>query len=216
LAITVAITATLVAIVIASRAVRRAAGGSPSESSGRIVARLVMRANLTEACFRNKVRRTMSKPVIEIEDMVRPEWIDSNGHMNLAYYVVVFDIGTDALYDALDIGNAYRARTSFSCFTAETHTLYERELHLGEKLRVRSWLLGADTKRVHYVHEMFHAESGERSCLQELMALHIDMRIRRVAPFEADKHEAMQALVRQYAPMELPKGCGRRIALPGR
>jgi acyl-CoA thioester hydrolase len=175
-----------------------------------------MPANLTEACFGNKVRRTMSKPVIEIEDVVRPEWIDSNGHMNLAYYVVVFDIATDALYDALDIGNAYRARTDFSCFTAETHTLYERELHLGEKLRVQSWLLGADGKRVHYFHEMFHADSGERCCVQELMALHIDMRVRRVAPFESAKHEAMQSLVRQYAPMELPRGCGRRIALPGR
>lgn len=171
---------------------------------------------LTEARFGNKVRRTMSKPVIEIEDVVRPEWIDSNGHMNLAYYVVVFDYATDALYDALDIGNAYRARTPYSCFTAETHTLYERELHLGEELRVRSWLLGADGKRVHYFHEMFHAQSGERACVQELMALHIDMRIRRVAPFEAEKHAALQALVRQYAPEELPKGSGRRIALPGR
>ncbi len=175
-----------------------------------------MEANLTEARFGNKVRRSMIRPVIEIEDVVRPEWIDSNGHMNLAYYVVVFDIATDALYDVLDIGNDYRARTSFSCFTAETHTLYERELHLGEKLRVRSCLLGADGKRVHYFHEMFHAESGERSCVQELMALHIDMRIRRVAPFDAEKHQAMQALVRQYAPAEMPKGCGRRIALPGR
>ncbi|HVY14882.1 MAG TPA: thioesterase family protein [Rhodopila sp.] len=170
---------------------------------------------MTEARFGNKVRRTMSKPVIEIEDVVRPEWIDSNGHMNLAYYVVVFDYATDALYDALDIGNAYRARTQYSCFTAETHTLYERELHLGEKLRVRSWLLGADAKRVHYFHEMFHDASGERSCVQELMALHIDMRVRRVAPFEAEKYATMQALVREYAPMELPKGCGRRIALPG-
>lgn len=175
-----------------------------------------MRRNLTEPAFGNKVRRIMSTHVIEIEDVVRPEWIDSNGHMNLAYYVVVFDLATDRLYDALDIGNDYRARTSYSCFTAETHTLYERELHLGEKLRVRSWLLGADTKRVHYFHEMFHAESGERACVQELLALHIDMRIRRVAPFEPPAYDALQALVRRYAPAELPKGCGRKIALPNR
>jgi acyl-CoA thioester hydrolase len=175
-----------------------------------------MCGNLTDRRFGNKVRGIMSRHVIEIEDVVRPEWIDSNGHMNLAYYVVVFDIATDALYDALDIGNAYRERTNYSCFTAETHTVYERELHLGEKLRVRSWLLGADSKRVHYFHEMFHAESGERACVQELLALHIDMRIRRVAPYEADKQAALQALVREYAPAVLPKGAGRRIGLPGR
>ncbi len=158
----------------------------------------------------------MSRPVIEIEAVVRPEWIDSNGHMNLAYYVVVFDIATDALYNALNIGDAYREASSFSCFTAETHTLYEREVHLGDKLTVRSWLLGADAKRVHYFHEMFHVDSGERSCVQELMALHIDMRIRRVAPFPAEQYAALQAAVRDYAPAELPKGAGRRIGLPGR
>lgn len=157
----------------------------------------------------------MSKPVIEIEDVVRPEWIDSNGHMNLAYYVVVFDLATDALYTALNIGDAYRADTGYSCFTAETHTLYEREVHLGDKLRVRAWLLAADTKRVHYFHEMFHLESGERAAAQELMALHIDMRIRRVAAMPPGTHAALRAAVRDYAPATLPKGAGRKIALPG-
>lgn len=157
----------------------------------------------------------MSRPVIEIEDIVRPEWIDSNGHMNLAYYVVIFDLATDALYAALAIGDAYRETTGNSCFTAETHTLYEREAQRGDKLRVRSWVLGADTKRLHYFHEMFHIESGERSAAQELMALHIDMRIRRVTPFPAERHIALQRTVKEYAPSTLPKGTGRRIALPG-
>jgi acyl-CoA thioester hydrolase len=156
-----------------------------------------------------------SQPIVEHHDIVRPEWIDSNGHMNLAYYVVVFDIATDALYNALDIGNAYREVSGNSCFTAETHTLYEREVHLGDKLLVRTWLLGADSKRLHYFHEMFHGDSGERSAVQELMALHIDMGIRRVAPFPADKYAALQAAVERYAPAARPKGIGRRIALPG-
>lgn len=157
----------------------------------------------------------MSKPVIETEAIVRPEWIDSNGHLNLAYYVVVFDLATDALYTALNIGDAYREATGNSCFTAETHTLYEREVHLGDKLLVRAWLLGADSKRVHYFHEMFHVESGERSAVQELMALHIDMRVRRVAPFPPDVAASLQDAVRDYAPAVPPKGAGRKIGLPG-
>jgi acyl-CoA thioester hydrolase len=157
----------------------------------------------------------MSGPVTEYQDTVRPEWIDSNGHMNLAYYVVVFDLATDMLYKALNIGDAYREASGNSCFTAETHTLYEREVHLGDKLLVRTWLLGADQKRLHYFHEMFHAESGERSAAQELMALHIDMSIRRVAPFPVERHAALQTAVREYAPATPPKGAGRRIALPG-
>jgi acyl-CoA thioester hydrolase len=134
--------------------------------------------------------------------------------MNLAYYVVVFDLATDKLYTALGIGDAYREATGYSCFTAETHTVYEREVHLGEQLRVRTWLLGADTKRVHYFHELFHVESGERSAVQELMALHIDMRVRRVAQFPDDRRAALEHAVARYAPTEPPKGSGRRIAMP--
>ena len=169
---------------------------------------------MTRHVRRNKVRRTMSSHVVEYEDVVRPDWIDSNGHLNLAYYVVVFDLATDALYAALGVGDAYREATGNSCFTAETHTLYEREVRLGDRLLVRTWLLGADAKRLHYFHEMFHADSGERSAVQELMALHIDMRVRRVAPFPEERQAALVRAVAQYAPAELPKGAGRRIAMP--
>jgi acyl-CoA thioester hydrolase len=171
-------------------------------------------SNLTNASTVNKVHRAMSRPVIEYQDIVRAEWIDSNGHMNLAYYVVVFDLATDALYKALDIGDAYREASGNSCFTAETHTLYEREVHLGDKLLVRTWLLGADNKRLHYFHEMFHTESGERSAAQELMALHIDMSIRRVTQFPPEKYAALQLAVKEYAPATPLRGAGRRIALP--
>lgn len=157
----------------------------------------------------------MNSTIIEYEDVVRPEWIDSNGHMNLAYYVVVFDLATDRLYDLLGIGNAYREATGNSCFTAETHTLYEREVRVGERLRVGTWLLGADTKRIHYFHEMFRLDSGERSAAQELMALHINMRVRRVAPFPADRQAVLAQAVRDHSPTDPPKGVGRRIALPG-
>lgn len=158
----------------------------------------------------------MSSHVTEYEAVVLPEWIDSNGHLNLAYYVVIFDNATDAFYDALGIGNAYRDATGNSCFTAETHTVYEREVHVGDKVLVRCWLLGADAKRVHYFHEMFHVESGERSAVQELMALHIDMRVRKVAPFPEAQQAALAEAVRRHAPAELPKGAGRRIGLPQR
>jgi acyl-CoA thioester hydrolase len=127
---------------------------------------------------------------------------------------VVFDLATDAFYDALGIGNAYREASGNSCFTAETHTVYEREVHLGDRLLVRCWLLGADAKRVHYFHEMFHADTMERSAAQELMALHIDMRVRRVSAFPEDQQAALAEAVRTHAPTELPKGAGRRIAMP--
>ena len=176
----------------------------------------MLRCNLTAAGFANKVRRTMSTYVTSYDDVVRPEWIDSNGHMNLAYYVVVFDLATDLFYETLGMGTTYRAETGNSSFVAETHTVYEREVHLGDKLQIRTWLLGADSKRVHYFHEMFHADSGERSAVQELMALHIDMTARKVAACPPALDARLQAMVQRYAPAELPKGAGRRIAMPAR
>jgi acyl-CoA thioester hydrolase len=158
----------------------------------------------------------MSTYVTTYDDVVRPEWIDSNGHMNLAYYVVVFDLATDKFYEDIGFGTTYRARTGNSSFVAETHTVYEREVHVGDRLQIRTWLLNADAKRVHYFHEMFHAESGERSAVQELMALHIDMAVRKVAPMPADLQASLADLVRRYAPAELPKGAGRRISMPVR
>ena len=155
----------------------------------------------------------MSSHVIAYEATVLPEWIDSNGHLNLAYYVVVFDLATDKLYATLGIGDAYREATGNSCFTAETHTVYEREVRLGDQLLVKTWLLGADSKRLHYFHEMFHVESGERSAVQELMALHIDMSVRRVSPFPEAERAALAQAVARYAPAGLPKGAGRRIEM---
>jgi acyl-CoA thioester hydrolase len=151
----------------------------------------------------------------QLEGVVLPEWIDANGHMNLAYYVVLFDQATDLLYDALGVGTAYREATGNSTFTAETHTLYERELRVGERVRVVPHLLGADAKRLHYFHEMFHTEYGHRVAAQELMALHIDMSVRRVTPFPADLSDRICTAVRMYRKRPVPKGVGRRIAMPG-
>jgi acyl-CoA thioester hydrolase len=147
--------------------------------------------------------------------VVLPEWIDANGHMNLAYYVVLFDQATDLVYDVLGVGQAYRNATGNSTFTAETHTLYEREALVGERVRVVPHLLGVDAKRLHYFHEMFHADHGYRVAAQELLALHIDMSVRRVAPFPSDLYVRIQDAARKYAGRDLPNGVGRRIRMPG-
>src|SRR5665213_1267050 len=146
----------------------------------------------------------------QTEGSVLPEWIDANGHMNLAYYVVLFDLATDAIYDAIGVGQAYRDTTGGSTFTAETHTLYEREVRVGEHVRITSHLLGADAKRLHYFHEMFHAEAGYRVAAQELMALHIDLRVRRTTAFAPALLERIQAVVRARAGEAMPEGVGRR------
>lgn len=144
-------------------------------------------------------------------EVVRPEWIDSNGHMNVAYYVVVFDHATDVVFEALDIGAAYRARSGNSCFVVETHTLYEREVRVGEQAVARSRVLGVDGKRLHLFHEMFRADEPERVAAQEIMCLHIDMRTRRPAAWPADRRAMLDDVVRADATQGVPESAGRRI-----
>lgn len=149
------------------------------------------------------------------EDVVRPDWIDGNGHMNLAYYVVVFDRATDAIFDALGFGAAYREATGNGPFAVETHTLYERELLLDERVRVATWVIGADAKRLHLAHEMYRAEDGARAACQEIMYLHVDLAARRTAPFTPALKRSLDAAAATHAALPRPGWIGRRIALPG-
>ncbi len=155
----------------------------------------------------------MSDALIEHEETVRPEWIDYNGHMNLAYYVLVFDHATDVLFDALGIGSAYCRERTNSNFVLETHTLYEREVGGGDRLRVRCRLLDADAKRLHFFHEMFHAGEGFRSAAQELVSLHVDLAQRRATPFPPDRAAAIGRMLRAHAGFPIPDGVGRCIRM---
>jgi acyl-CoA thioester hydrolase len=145
---------------------------------------------------------------------VLPEWIDANGHMNLAHYVVLFDYATDALFDAIGIGRAYKDATNHGTFVAETHNLYERELLVGERVRVATQILGADGKRLHLAHEMFICKSGQRAATQELMYLHIDLSARRVVPWLPAARERVDAASAAHSRLAKPDWAGRHIAMP--
>jgi acyl-CoA thioester hydrolase len=148
------------------------------------------------------------------EATVLPEWIDYNGHMNLAYYVVVFDIAGDTLFDALGIGLPFRERTGYTSFAAETHTRYEREVKLHDRLCVFSHVLGADPKRLYVFHEMFHADDGYRAATQEVMSLHVRLDTRRVTALPEDVLVSLQNVVARRGDAPLPPEAGRRIAMP--
>ena len=145
---------------------------------------------------------------------VRPEWIDDNGHMNLAYYVVVFDHATDALWDAIGLNEDYKLRTGHGTFAVECHILYRAELMLGDAVRVASHILQTDTKRIHLLHEMQRTDTGAVVAQQELMLLHVDLRTRRVAPFLPDSAMRVAEAARAHAVLPRPDWVGRRIAMP--
>ena len=145
---------------------------------------------------------------------VLPEWIDLNGHMNLAYYTVLFDYASDLLFDTIGIGRAYKDATGHGTFVVETHNVYESELLVGERVRVTSQIIGADDKRLHVAHEMFRLADGLRSAMQELMFLSIDLNRRRVVPFLSDARAEVAAAAAAHAGLAQPDWIGRRLAMP--
>lgn len=144
---------------------------------------------------------------------VRPEWIDANGHMNLAWYVWAFDQGTDALFAAAGLDAAHVAGARTGIFAAEVHTLHRRELAPGDMLEVRSRLLAVDAKRAHVAHAMRGGDGATRA-LQELLLLHVDLRTRRVAPWPPGLRDGLARVLAAHATLPRPDWVGRRVAMP--
>lgn len=144
---------------------------------------------------------------------VEPGWLDYNGHMNMAYYAVLFDRGADAAYPLLGIGPEYRATRGFTTYTAEFHICYLRELHLGDRVRCSFRLLDYDTKRFHTYQELWH-DDGWCAATAEGLALHIDTAGPRVTPFPADVAAKLAAMQAAQAALPAPDRVGRRIGIP--
>jgi acyl-CoA thioester hydrolase len=147
---------------------------------------------------------------------IEPPWIDYNGHLNMAYYNVMFDRAIDELWLKLGIGPAYMKARGGSTFTAECHVRYLREIHLGDPVQVSILLVGADEKRLHTFEELRHATEGWLSATSENMTIHIDMNARKTAPFPDDIRARIETLEKAHSTIARPEGIGRRITMPSK
>ena len=153
-------------------------------------------------------------PFLSSVMQIEPQWIDYNGHLNMAYYNVMFDRAVDQLWLQLGIGPTYMKERHGSTFTAECHVRYLREIHLGDPVQVSILLVDADEKRLHTFQELRHATEGWLSATSENMSVHIDMTARKTAPFPADIRDKIDAAKRVHATVARPDGMGRKIAMP--
>src|SRR4051794_16454311 len=117
---------------------------------------------------------------------VEPQWIDYNGHLNMAYYNVLFDRAIDELWLELGIGPAHMEQRRGSTFSAECHVRYLREIHRDDPVQIAVLLLAADEKRLHTFEELRHATEGWLSATSENIHLHVDISARKTAPFPPD------------------------------
>jgi acyl-CoA thioester hydrolase len=111
-------------------------------------------------------------PFLSSVMQIEPQWIDYNGHLNMAYYNVMFDRAIDELWLKLGIGPGYMKERHGSTFTAECHVRYLREIYLGDPAQVSILLVAADEKRLHTFEELRHATEGWLSATSENMTTH--------------------------------------------
>ena len=151
-------------------------------------------------------------PPVEYRDVVRREWVDYNGHLRDAFYMLLFSY---ALLDAIGLDDVQRTARHRSVYTLEAHISYLREVKEGTSVRVAVRVLAHDLKRMHVSFEMFAEDLPDLVAAGEQMLLHVDtLGPPCAAPFDEDVLERVRALASAQALLPMPRHIGRVIGLP--
>ncbi len=156
-----------------------------------------------------KITAPLRSPVMHVE----PGFIDYNGHMNLAYYQVLFDRHLDIEFERLGLGMTYLKEQQHSFFALEAHLSYRRELKLNDPVVTTFQLIDHDDKCMHFSMEMFHAEQGFLACATSQLSIHIDMRRRKPVPFLPEALAVVQALKAAHAHLPVSALAGRAVGI---
>lgn len=144
---------------------------------------------------------------------VQKAWIDYNGHMNMAYYLLVFDQCLDYVYDQLDIGERYVREHNGSCFTREIQVNYLQELTLADPIVVEFQLLDWDAKRLHFFQTMRHGRDGYLCATSEQLALHVNMTSRRTAALPDTVQQRLAEMMHSHGQLPKPEQVGHSIGI---
>ena len=115
------------------------------------------------------------------------DWTDYNGHMNLSYYILVFDKGAEVILSKFKMGEHSAKTEKKSTMVVETHTTYNNEVKEGEEVDIYLSYCDHDKKRLHYKLEMYEKSKNVLSSTTEVLALYINLELRKVAEFEKEK-----------------------------
>ena len=129
------------------------------------------------------------------DQIIKKEWIDYNDHMNMAYYVLVFDDVWEIILKKFKMGESSAKSSNMSTMVVETHTTYNNEVKLGDEVEINLTFFDHDKKRLHFKMEMIEKSSKKLSATLEMLSLYIDLNKRKVAEFEKEKIEIMDQFI---------------------
>tara|TARA_B100000029_G_scaffold295246_1_gene288579 strand:- start:304 stop:768 length:465 start_codon:yes stop_codon:yes gene_type:complete len=124
--------------------------------------------------------------ILKSEKVIK-EWTDYNGHLNVAFYVHIFDIAADIMLDNFNMGGISAKKDKKTTFVAEMHTIYNQEVRLGEDVETHITYLDHDKKRIHYRLSMYHKEKKYLAATNEVLSLYVDLSKRKVSEFDSDR-----------------------------
>lgn len=151
-------------------------------------------------------------PLVSRTMEIEKDWIDYNGHLNMAYYNVLFDRAADEAFEMLGMGPRYAEERKLTTYTAEVHVCYVRELHLSHQVNATFHLLDFDEKRFHYFQELHHVD-GWLAATSESLTLHVDMTGPKVALFPNDILANLKEMRAAHAALPKPERAGRSIGI---
>ena len=127
--------------------------------------------------------------------IIKKEWTDYNNHMNMAYYVLVFDQIWEIILEKFKMGEQSAKSTKMSTMVVETHTTYNNEVKEGDEVEINLTFFDHDKKRLHFKMEMIEKSSKKLSATLEMLSLYIDLNKRKVAEFEDEKVKLMDDFI---------------------
>lgn len=147
--------------------------------------------------------------LITYRTAIQDAWVDYNGHLRDAYYLLIFSYATDALMDRIGLDSASRERSGHSLFTLECHLNFLHEVRLGGEVQVRTQIIAFDRKRLHIYHSLHREDLDEALSASEQMLLHVDLAGPRSAPFGQHSLQRLEALVGRQEDLPPPAFVGR-------
>jgi len=129
-------------------------------------------------------------------EKIKKEWTDYNKHMNVAYYIHVFDIAADVMLDNFKMGGESAKSHKKSTFVVEMHTNYNQEVKLGEEVETHLTYIDHDKKRIQYKLSMFHKEKKYLAATNEVLSLYVDLNQRKVVEFDPDRVKIMDDFIK--------------------
>lgn len=144
---------------------------------------------------------------------VKPEWIDVNGHMNVAWYVLIFDLAVDELWAEFGITDEYIKATNGSTFAVECHITYQNELLEHDPYIVTSQILAFDEKRIHHFQRLYHADTQVLAATAEWMNLHIDLGSRKVSVWPEFILANLEKIASRQSELTMPDEVGKTMSI---